>query len=163
MSTVLIFSDYGSFEGNVFFVSQAQRFLVRAILKRGVSQQPWVVSYAEELNLDSWNNELKSFYLRSEEGCFDNDRAVRAAYMISIFEDAVVELRAMNYGEFVRALLELNYFDLADGNVNKNVVFVQFLPGLKLIDEKLALNHIFCIVMNVLKYLKEYDGERKEG
>ena len=156
MSNVLIFSDNGSFEENLFFVSQAQRFLVRAILRHEIPQQPWIMSYAEELSLDSWNNELKSFYLRSEEGYFDKDKSSRAALMLSILENAAIELRNMNYDEFSKSLLELNNFDLIDGNIDVDGISKQFLPDLKVVDGKMALNRIYCIILNVVRFLQNY-------
>lgn len=142
MANTTIYVDDFSFEENIFFVSQSQRFLVNLVLNEVVNYPSWIESYVYDLYLDSWNNEFKSFYLGLDEDYLDSNRMERVMFIKSLLEDAILKLNKISYREFLILIVKRNKLDNSDSSIDSNAIENQFLPDIFPKDEDDILSRI---------------------
>lgn len=126
MAEVTISSDKASFEENLFFISQAQRLLVQIILNG--NYPVWLDSYAEDLHLDSFNEEFKCFYLHIGEGYLGVDSTHERIFR-ALFETGISTVDAMDYEQLIGFLIEFNELDWSYNTASRERLVSAFWPS----------------------------------
>src|SRR5690606_33792534 len=92
MATSRIKSDLYSFDENIFYISQAQRYFIKYCLEHLPEGEDWIYEYLTDLYFDSLNNEFKSFYLEEidEHKIVSDDH--RRSIISGLLENSISEL-----------------------------------------------------------------------
>ena len=111
MATSRIKSDLYSFDENIFYISQAQRYFIKYCLEHLPEGEDWIYEYLTDLYFDSLNNEFKSFYLEEidEHKIVSDDH--RRSIISGLLENSISELSKKSQDDFEKELETITDLD----------------------------------------------------